>query len=593
MPARRSAAAAEPARPGLVVFTPLPPARTGIADYSADLLRALAPLYAITAVTDDHVVATPQPFAVVSARRYAARPEWQALPHVYMMGNNPDHLYMLRPMARRPGLVVLHDPGLHHLLDCATAALGDAAGYCRALAADYGAPGAVLAEQWRQTGLRDRAMVRGLPMLRQILGPAKHVLVHSHYAAWRVLAQVPHVPVSVAPHLAQAPAAPPDPAGLRARLGIPADAMVFLSLGFVSHIKRIDTALRALARIAGRLPTFRYVIAGELQPEEIDVPRLAAQLGLAAHVITTDFLAESDLGSAIAAADVVINLRHPVGGETSGTLIRALSAGACVVVVNDGPFAEIPEGAAVKLDWGPAIESDLADALLRLAISTDMRRGIGARAAAAMASGHAPANAVSAYQAAIAASARAAARPWRRQATLLYPTAQHKPPRGAPLWLAVGAMPRFADGGVLLARAPAADGEALAALGHRPLPLPWPGTPAVPPRGADAALLVLTARDGLDDAALLRRLNTVLGFDGVAVLEVRGLAPDARPLANRAEGATAWAGAGFTVEAVWVAPDVTGDAPSPPALVWRAVKRTEPWPPENLPADQEARPDAR
>ncbi len=563
-------------------MTPLPPARTGIADYSADLLRELAPRYDIVAVTDVGAAPSPAPLpcAVSDILRYAARNDWHDLPHVYMLGNNPDHLYMLGPMAARPGLVVLHDPALHHLLDCATAALGDAEGYCQALAAEYGRPGAVLAAQWRQTGLRDRAMVGGLPMLRQVLGPARGVVVHSHYAAWRVRTQVPEAQVHVVPHLAQRPVAAPDPAGLRAELGIPPDAVVFLSLGFVSHIKRIDTALRALARIARRLPNFRYVIAGELRPEEIDVTRMAARLGLSAQVVTTGYLDAAALGSAVAMADVVINLRHPVGGETSGTLIRALSAGACVVVVDDGPFAEIPEGAAVKLAWGPAIEGDLADALLRLAVSPEMRRGIGARAAADAAWRYAPARAVAGYTAALAAMAAAPARPWRRRVALCDRVAQAAA-CDAPLWMAVGAMPGFATPGVVLAAAEDADMAALARLGHRPVRLRLRGAERVAPRGADAVLVVVTADgDGPEDAALLRRLNAALAFDGVAVVELRGLAAGARELASRAAGPDLLAAMGFVVEAVYAAPDVTGAAPAAPGLVWRARKRSEPWPAE-------------
>jgi glycosyltransferase involved in cell wall biosynthesis len=121
---------------------------------------------------------------------------------------------------------------------------------------------------------------------------------------------------------------------------------LFVSLGFVTKQKRVDLALRALAAIRDRLPPFRYFISGELQQLEIDIPALISDLRLTDCVTSTGYLTEEDFFALVRAADVVINLRHPIGGETSGTMIRALGAGACVVVVDRGPFAEIPDGAA-------------------------------------------------------------------------------------------------------------------------------------------------------------------------------------------------------------------------------------------------------
>jgi glycosyltransferase involved in cell wall biosynthesis len=578
--ARRAAAADLPAalRPVLVVFTPLPPMRTGIADYSYDLLGLLAGRHDIVVVTEDALTNPMVPAGVRAVRLVAYRAEpalWRRV-HLYMVGNNPDHLYMLPVLAGRPGIVVLHDPGLHHLLDCATAALGDGEAYCRALAAEYGAAGAVLAGQWREHALRDRRMIHDLPMLRHILGPARHVVVHSRHAAWRALAQAPQVPVTVAPHLLQGSAQPIAGAAMRTRLGIGADEVVFLSLGFVSHIKRVDTALRALARVAGRLPPFRYVVAGEVRPEEVDVAGLAARLGLTDHLVLTGFVAPGDLDGMIAMADVVINLRHPVGGETSGTLVRALGAGACVVVVDDGPFAEIPDGAAVKLRWGPGIEADLADALLRLAAAPVLRTEIGARAAADTARRHGPGRVVAAYEAAIRCAA-AADRPWRRTAALVHATGQEAAPEDAPLWRRLDAMPRLEPPGMVVARGDAADLAALCALGFAAENAGETWTPdAMAERCCDAMLLIMRRGDRLLRVPdLPARLNRVLRFGGVVVVEIRDLAPDAHVLASRARGPTVWRRAGFVVTLDGVAQSPGGRAPEPPRVVWRALKVAE------------------
>src|SRR5262245_33121709 len=84
-------------------FSPLPPARSGIAAYSAELLPRLGP-----------------PFIVETYPEHAAHDFlWRArrAPYdlvVYQLGNAPYHDYMWAYLAHAPGLVVLHDARLHH-----------------------------------------------------------------------------------------------------------------------------------------------------------------------------------------------------------------------------------------------------------------------------------------------------------------------------------------------------------------------------------------------------------------------------------------------------------------------------------------------
>ncbi len=49
-----------------------------------------------------------------------------------------------------------------------------------------------------------------------------------------------------------------------------------------------------------------------------------------------------DFNGYIAACDIVLNLRYPTVGESSGTLQRALGMGKAVVVSDVGSFSEYP-----------------------------------------------------------------------------------------------------------------------------------------------------------------------------------------------------------------------------------------------------------
>ena len=58
---------------------------------------------------------------------------------------------------------------------------------------------------------------------------------------------------------------------------------------------------------------------------------------------------EERLWSLIESCDVIVSLRSPTMGETSGTVVRALSIGKPLVVSDVGWFSELPDTVAVKV----------------------------------------------------------------------------------------------------------------------------------------------------------------------------------------------------------------------------------------------------
>src|SRR4051794_27176166 len=107
-----------PPLPDLVVFTPLPPTRSGIAAYAAELLPLLTEQLRIAVVVASvrDLVALPRMDVLPEdqSRRHAAL---HALPHLHQLGNSLDHAHVYRAALRTPGILVLHDPVLHHLVE--------------------------------------------------------------------------------------------------------------------------------------------------------------------------------------------------------------------------------------------------------------------------------------------------------------------------------------------------------------------------------------------------------------------------------------------------------------------------------------------
>ena len=108
-------------KPKLAYVSPLPPERTGIANYSAELLPALREHFAIELITDQPVVSLPSGASDLPVRSVA----WfKAHGHefdrvLYQFGNSPYHEHMLDLVHSYPGVVMLHDFFLCSLLaDC-------------------------------------------------------------------------------------------------------------------------------------------------------------------------------------------------------------------------------------------------------------------------------------------------------------------------------------------------------------------------------------------------------------------------------------------------------------------------------------------
>ena len=84
----------------LAFFSPLPPARSGIADYSAALIEALSPLAELETFSGGDAPFDPARFDVA----------------LYQIGNNGHHGFVYEAALRHPGVVVMHEFNLHHLL---------------------------------------------------------------------------------------------------------------------------------------------------------------------------------------------------------------------------------------------------------------------------------------------------------------------------------------------------------------------------------------------------------------------------------------------------------------------------------------------
>jgi glycosyltransferase involved in cell wall biosynthesis len=319
------------------MFTPMPPTRTGVAHYASMLVPALRQHTDIEVIT-------------ANGQRPTANGE-----RIYQLGNNPHHEWIYKEAMQHPGVIVLHDIVLHHLIVEMTLARGDVAGYIAALEANHGAAGAAWA-RGRAAGLHSEMGNFLLPASIDVANRSRAVIVHNRYSAERLRDLGVRVPIHVVPH----PYEPHEEAKsrrdeIRAKHGFTAEHRIIGMFGFLTSAKRSEVVLEAFAKAWDDMPNPRLLVVGEPAPD-IDIIALGAE-----GVTFTGYVSDEDFPAYFAAVDRLVNLRYPTAGETSGTLIRAFEAGKPVAVSDYAQFTELPDDCVVKIPFGDREVAALAD----------------------------------------------------------------------------------------------------------------------------------------------------------------------------------------------------------------------------------------
>ena len=338
-------------------YAPLPPARTGVADYAAALLTELR--------RHGNVEVSPAACGVA----------------LYHLGNNPVHSGIYRRALERPGVVVLHDAVLHHLL------LGmlDERAYVEEFVHNYGEWNRGLAmELWRQ-----RAASAGdsryfaYPMLRRALEGSLAVVAHNPEAAAIARQHAPGARVVEIPHFFEAPCPPPSGASamrFRQRLGVAPHAFLFGVFGHLRESKRLIPILETFAGLRRENSRVALLVAGDFVSSDLE--RAAAPLLASPGVARVPFLSEAEFWIAASAVDACINLRDPSAGETSGIAIRLMGLGKPVLLSDSPAWKGIPEDACIRVARGAAERDSLREHLRLLTLVSAASGAIGQRAAA-------------------------------------------------------------------------------------------------------------------------------------------------------------------------------------------------------------------
>ena len=345
-------------------WSPLPPQKSGIADYSFDLLTELAPKMTLTAVVRDDVVGVvraPKGVEVIGAADRFVVDENLDL-DIYQMGNHLGfHGYMHAAALASPGLLVLHDLSLFDFYAVACGSVDSSVLIEEAVLGDSATLGAI------PTVLVDGRRVPdelAVPLSRRLIQASLITMVHSKSMRDQLAQQYPTKRVLQVNQPVRVLKAP------EGRTGKPRE-VVFGIFGSLERHKRVAAGVKAFARVNRLFPErARLVIAGRadnpsVEREVREIIR-ASDMADAVQVLTD--LPLADLEAEIAGCDVAVCLRWPTAGEVSAVLMRAFGAGKPVIVTDVPQYRDLDPTFAWKVPIEASSELDELERLMALVI---------------------------------------------------------------------------------------------------------------------------------------------------------------------------------------------------------------------------------
>lgn len=323
-------------------LSPLPPARSDIANYTRRLLPALCQTFDEVALWGS----LPEYDASLSqfgptATAHAVRNNWPSFNYrdytCYNIGNDRRfHGLLLELHRQHPGIVILHDCNIHEMLRMEALENPLNRYLYLTLLLEQGGPDALQIGQ-RCLQAPDADFIRFVqqyPLTSHAVEAAHGVILHNQEALSSVAedtdAPLLYTPLPYAlPQQAPSPRQPHN------------DPYRLVIMGFLhGKNRRLFPVLEALSRFPQK-QRFHLDIIGEIACQQ-ELQQTLQHLQLSQHVSYHGFLPDAKLDQALDQADLAINLRNPSHGESSGSLLRYWAHALPTLVTRTAWYSKLP-----------------------------------------------------------------------------------------------------------------------------------------------------------------------------------------------------------------------------------------------------------
>lgn len=363
----------------LAYFSPLPPQKSGISDYSEALLPHLSRYFDIdlwiSGVAPESSLS--EKYRIIDYHKSEAPlsnlKNYDCI--LYNIGNNPEfHAEMYDVFLKYPGHVILHDFVLFFLVTGYFLEYKrDREGYIREFYENYGNEGIYEVKK----------ILRGCvpplqfknpewyPLIKKIIQTSHGLIVHSE-STKKLLILNGGSPDTITKinqinySNMNFNSSGKEQVQIKQQFGINSDSLLITSLGYIAPTKRNAQIIKAVNEI---IPSLKKPVQYLMVGDGNYIDGLLNQ-----NIKKTGFVSKGDYEKLISCSDIIVNLRYPSMGETSATLLQAMTGGKPCIISDIGWFSELPDNTVVKIPAYGINEQQLLEKSLRLLLEDPEKR---------------------------------------------------------------------------------------------------------------------------------------------------------------------------------------------------------------------------
>ena len=387
----------------IAYISPLPPQKSGVAAYSADLIPYLSEYFNIDLFTQPELKVSDkhlrENFSIFSWEELKERHHHYDM-LVYHMGNSELHIPMWGLLEQFPGVVVSHDFFMSNLPFVTEVRTGERGVFFDQMDQSHGMSGLI------DYARRGREKTRWQwPMNWPLLKNAQELIVHSEHQKELIRKFYRHAwqpkPTVIKHFRENVPTlSPSQQRHFREELNLDPNAFVFCSFGFMAPTKLNNLVIQAFAHALSELgKETKLIFVGELEGGEYGQETLSIlqKLKLNKKVEITGYVSKKKYEKFLACANVAIQLRINSRGETSGALLDCLAYGIPTIINAHGSFEDYSPEIVHKLSEKPDVD-ELSQAIIRMKHDNDFRLQKGQLAQNLIVEEHNPKKIAAAYR---------------------------------------------------------------------------------------------------------------------------------------------------------------------------------------------------
>ena len=369
-----------PKKPKLAYVSPMLPEKTRIAMYSKEFLPYLSKYYNIEIVVDQKEIDKniSSKYSIIKKEEFLKN--WQNYDRIlYHFGNSSFHKHMFEMLEIAPGVVVLHDVYLSHLISWM-----DSINYSsmKLLQEIYYSHGYTPLKEYFYEN--QEKVIWKYPINYFVLENSLGIIIHSQFSKNLIknfYSNVIDEYIKVIPQFKEVFLEKVDSQKIKKELGFKENDFLICSFGILTLNKLPFEIIKAFRNsYLSFIPETKLIFVGEPLNDIKEIfNQLIEDLKLKDKVFITGFVDEEKWKLYLASADLVIQLRKNTRGEISRALLDALSFGKPVIVNTYGFINELPENIVFKIKENFSIE-ELSEALEKLYEDQNLRKAIGENA---------------------------------------------------------------------------------------------------------------------------------------------------------------------------------------------------------------------